>query len=292
MREQSRDAGATAAGERSGILLVLGAALLWSTGGVAIKALADGPLKVACYRSAVAAVVLFLHFRPRGWRWTPAFVVAVVSYAGCLTTFVVATKWTTAANAIFLQYSGVVWVLLLSPLLLKEPFHKRDAAAVAAALCGMALFFVGKFEAGGRGLLMGVLTSLFFAALVLALRLQRGRAAEATVTWGNVLAAAALFPFVRHDLALSPRSGAVLVFLGVVQIAGAYALFVEGLKHVTATQASLAGMLEPIANPIWVFLVLGERPSGWAIAGGVIVLAAIGWRTLSSPSMPDVAPPD
>jgi len=276
---------------KRGFLLVLGAALLWSTGGVGIKAIDEAPLKIAFYRSAFAAVALLLYFRPRVWKVSPAFLGAIASYAACLTTFVLATRWTSAANAIFLQYSGVVWVMLLSPLVLREPLKARDAAAVSIALCGMALFFVGKFEAGGRGLAMGVLTSLLFAALILSLRSERGLAAEAAVTWGNVLAAAALFPFVRNDLALSPKSGAVLVFLGVVQIAGAYALFVEGLKHVTATQASLTGMLEPIANPIWVFLFLGERPSPYALVGGAIVLAAIGWRTLSSPPATMVMPP-
>lgn len=277
---------------KRGVLLVLGAALLWSTGGVCIKAIDEAPLKIAFYRSAFAAAALLLYFRPRVWKASPAFLAAISSYAACLTTFVLATRWTSAANAIFLQYSGVVWVMLLSPLVLKEPLKSRDAAAVFIALCGMALFFVGKFEAGGRGLAMGVLTSVFFAALILSLRSERGLAAEAAVTWGNVLAAAVLFPFVRNDLALSLKSAAVLVFLGVVQIAGAYSLFVEGLKHVTATQASLAGMLEPIANPVWVFLVLGERPSPYAIAGGVIVLAAIGWRILSSPPEAAVMPVD
>lgn len=277
---------------KRGILLVLGAALLWSTGGVCIKAIDEAPLKIAFYRSAFAAVALLLYFRPRVWKASPAFLAAIVCYAACLPTFVLATVWTSAANAIFLQYSGVVWVMLFSPLVLREPLKARDAAAVFIALCGMALFFVGKFEAGGRGLAMGVLTSLFFAALILALRSERGVAAEAAVTWGNVLAAAALFPFVRNDFALSAKSGVVLVFLGVVQIAGAYALFVEGLKHVTATQASLAGMLEPIANPIWVFLILGERPSSYAMAGGLIVLVAIGWRTLSSPPATAVMPID
>ena len=101
---------------RTGILLVFGAALLWSTGGLGIKALADPPLKVAFFRSAVAAVALLLYFRPRLFRPTLGFLAAVASYAACLITFVVATKWTSAANAIFLQYSGVVWVLLFSPL--------------------------------------------------------------------------------------------------------------------------------------------------------------------------------
>ena len=118
--------------------------------------------------------------------------------------------------------------------------------------------------------------------LVLALRRERGSAAEAVVTWGNVLAALCLLPFVAGDLAVPPRSAVVLAFLGVIQIGGAYALFVSGLKHVTATEASLIGMLEPIANPIWVFLFLGERPTAYSIAGGAIVLGAIAWRTLTA----------
>ena len=235
---------------------------------------------------------LFLFLRPRVWKWSPAFLAAIGSYAVCLTTFVVATKWTSAANAIFLQYSGVVWVLLVSPILLKEPFRPRDAAAVAVAFAGMALFFVGKFRSGGRGDVVALVSGIFFAALVMALRSERGLAAEAAVTWGNVLTAAVLLPFVVGDFSLTPRSAAVLASLGLVQIAGAYTLFVQGLKHVTATQASLAGMLEPIANPVWVFLVLGERPSPYAIAGGVIVLATIGWRTLSSPPAAPVVPAD
>jgi drug/metabolite transporter (DMT)-like permease len=114
------------------------------------------------------------------------------------------------------------------------------------------------------------------------------------VTWGNVLAAIAILPFVRDDLALTPTSGAVLAFLGVVQIGAAYALFVSGLKHVTATDASLIGMLEPVFNPIWVFLFLGERPGVLSLLGGATVLGAIAWRTLTAGSaVPEkVAVPD
>lgn len=280
--------------QRRGILLVAAAALLWSTGGIGIKWLEEPPLKIAFYRSATAAVALSALFRPRIWRWSPAFLAGIASYAACLTTFVLATKWTSAANAIFLQYCGVVWVLLLAPVLLKEPFRRRDAVAVAVAFGGMLLFFVGRFEARGyAGEISALASSIFFATLVLALRRERGSGAEAVVTYGNVLAAAALLPFVRGDLAVSTRSALVLTFLGVVQIACAYALFVRGLKHVTATEASLIGMLEPISNPIWVFLALGERPSVFSLAGGAIVLSAIAWRTLTAGMPPaQVQPTD
>lgn len=278
--------------DRHGALLVLAAALLWSTGGLGIKAISDPPLKVAFYRSAVAAVVLLFALRPRVFKTSLRFLAAIASYTACLITFVVATKWTSAANAIFLQYSGVAWVLLASPLVLKEPFKARDAAAVACAFGGMALFFVGKFRSGGRGDVVALLSGVFFAGLVMLLRSERGLAAEAAVTWGNILTAIVLLPFVAGDLSLTPKSAAVLGLLGSVQLAGAYILFVKGINHVTATQASLVGMAEPIANPIWVYLFLGEKPSGWAVAGGIVVLAAIGWRTLAAPPETVVAPPD
>lgn len=282
---------------RKGILLIVGAALLWSTGGIGIKAVADSALKVTFYRSLFAAIALML-FLGRGvwgrrqWKSTAAFAIAIVSYGACLTTFVVATKWTTAANAIFLQYAGVVWVLLLSPIVVREPMRARDVIAIVVAMSGMALFFVGRFEARGMaGNAMALVSSVFFALLILVLRREQ-RAAQAAVTWGNVVCALAVLPFVAHDLALTPRSFAVLAFLGVFQIAIAYFLFVRGLAYVTATQASLTGMLEPVSNPIWVFLFLGEKPSVYAIAGALVVLSAIAWHTMSGEPALDMPAPD
>jgi drug/metabolite transporter (DMT)-like permease len=278
--------------ERRGVLYVAGAALLWSTGGIGIKAVAAPPLTVACYRSAVAAGVLLVLFRPRLWRWTPAFLIAIVSYAACLTTFVVATKWTSAANAIFLQYSGVVWVLALSPLVLREPLRGADVAAVALALAGMGLFFVGELDPHGQvGDRVALLSGICFAALVLSLRRERDVGAEAAVTYGNMLAAVVLLPFAAGVSALPAASVVILVLLGAFQIGGAVALFVHGLRYLPATEASLVSMLEPVANPLWVFLVLGERPRATSVLGGLIVLAAIAWRTLARGEAPPAAVP-
>ncbi|PYQ61512.1 MAG: EamA family transporter [Acidobacteria bacterium] len=281
--------------QRKGVLLVAAAALLWSTGGLGIKAVAEPALKVTFYRSLFAAIALMIFLPRDAWatrRWssTPAFIAAIVSYAACLTTFVIATKWTTAANAIFLQYAGAIWVLLLSPLVVHEPMRARDATAIGAALGGMALFFVGRFETRGMaGNAMALLSSVFFAALILLLRREH-EASRATVTWGNVLTAIAVLPFI--DFALSPTSLTVLVFLGAFQIALAYFLFTRGLAYVTATQASLTGMLEPICNPLWVFLIIGERPSPFAIAGAAVVLTAIGWHALSGEPATELPAPD
>jgi drug/metabolite transporter (DMT)-like permease len=267
--------------ERRGVLAIAGAALLWSTGGVGIKAIAASPLVIASWRSAFAALALFAVFRPRA-RWSPSFVAAVVCYAACLVTFVVATKWTTAANAIFLQYSGIVWIILLAPVVVGEPWTARDATAVGVALGGMALFFADRFEArGNAGDVVALFSGVFFAGLILFLRRDRGDAGVAAAAWGNVLAAAALAPIV-YDQIPGTRDLVILALLGTIQLATAYVLFVLGIRHVPAAEASLVSMLEPIANPVWVFLAFGERPSGYALVGGVVVLAAIAGRTLAS----------
>lgn len=274
---------------RTGILYIVIAALLWSGGGIGIKAIDDPPLKISFYRSVFAALTLFAIYRRDVLRFprTPAFFTAIVAYGTCLTSFVFATRWTTSANAIFLQYAGVVWVLLLSPFVLREPLRRRDVIAIVAAIGGMALFFVGKFEARGMaGNAMALASSVFFATMILALR-REPAASRAAVAWGNVTLAAVLFPFVMHDLALSFRSFVVLLLLGVFQIGLAYAFFVKGLRHVTATQASLTGMLEPVMNPIWVLLFIGEKPSPFAIVGAAIVLAAIAWHTLQGDPTPE-----
>src|SRR3954451_11383821 len=206
-----------------GTLFIVAAAILWSTGGIGIKAVADSGLKVTFYRSLFAAIALMLFlgrnvWARRQWKSTPAFVFGIISYAACLTASVVATKWTTAANAIFLQYAGVVWVLLLSPIVLREPMRARDVIAIAVALSGMALFFVGRFETRGMaGNGMALLSSVFFAALILALRREHD-AAESSVTWGNVFTAAVLLPFVANDLHLTLKSFSVFAGLGVFQI--------------------------------------------------------------------------
>lgn len=278
---------------RRGLLYVFLAALLWSSGGIAIKLVDATPIAIAGLRSGIAAVVLFAWFRPRVKRWSPSFLIAVVSYAACLTTFVLATRWTTAANAIFLQYAGVFWVMLFSPLVLKEPRKREDVIAIVTAFGGMALFFIGDFEPRGlAGNIAAVVSSIFFALLIIGLRLERDASAEAAITWGNVLAIVALAPFLWNDLEIDARSWALLAWLGIVQIALAYAFFVAGIKRITATEASLTGMIEPIANPVWVFLVLGERPKVLAMVGAVIVLAAIAWRTFRDHPPAELPAPD
>ena len=280
--------------ERRGEIYLIAAALLYSTGGLGIKAVDAPPLAVAGCRAAIAALALVVLLRPRGWRWTPAFAATVIAYALCITTFVVATKWTTAANAVFLQFSGVIWILLLAPPLLGEPRGPRDAVAIAVALAGLSLLLFSKLEPPGPGDAVAVLSGVAYAALMLLLRRERGVSAEAAVTVGNAVGAAVLLPLVvvTTGLSLDPRSMLILAWLGVGQIAVAVVLLTRGLRSVGAAPAALIGMLEPVANPVWVLLALGEVPSAASIIGGLMVVSAVAWRTSATPVTAQMLPPE
>ncbi|MDL2718613.1 MAG: DMT family transporter [Acidobacteriota bacterium] len=280
--------GAAAAGNggRRGALLIAAAALLWSTGGLAIKLVPLSAFGVVFWRSLVAGIVLLFAFRPSRERWRHAAPSTVIVYALMILTFVSATKMTTAANAIFLQYTGPLYVLALAPFLLKERFKKIDAVAVGVAIVGMSLFFLGRLDPGAlAGNLVAVVSGLFFGLTILLLRRDASGDAIPSVIAGNLAAAAIALPFAWGDLALDTRGVALVLFLGVFQLGVSYVLFVKGLKTVPAAEASLIGMLEPTFNPLWAFLGIGERPSGWALLGGAIVLVAVAGRTIAGSRM-------
>ena len=264
------------------VLFVAAAALLWSSGGLFIKIAPMPPLAVACGRAIVASVFYLVVLRPnvRNARFATA-----LAYAVCVVTFVTATRLTTAANAIFLQYTGPAYVLLLSPLLLDEPFQRIDGICVALSLAGMALFFVDKLEAGQvAGNLIAVASGVFFAFTVLFIRRDAKTGsgdAMPSMTLGNLLAAAATAPFAGALLHVSTRGALVLLYLGVMQLGVSYWLFARGSRRVPAAEASLISMLEPVCNPLWVVLGTGERPGPWSIAGGAIVLGAVALRTFA-----------
>ena len=269
---------------KAAVLAVAGAALLWSSGGLLIKIAPMPPLAVACGRSLIAGLFYLAILRPnlRAARWTTA-----AAYAGCIVTFVTATRLTTAANAIFLQYTGPAYVLLLSPILLDEPFRAIDGFCVLLSLAGMSLFFVGKMEAGAAtGNALGISSGVFFAlAIVLLRREAKAGSGDAlpSVALGNLLAAGLTLPWAVLALPqmTSLRGLLVLLYLGIIQLGAAYWLFVKGVRKVPAAEASLISMLEPVLNPVWVLIGTGERPGPWAIAGGAVVVASVVIRTLT-----------
>ncbi|HEY0407054.1 MAG TPA: DMT family transporter [Pyrinomonadaceae bacterium] len=264
----------------SPILLVLFAALLWSTGGLFIKATSLNVFELSFGRSLLAALTVAFFTRREGFGLNTVSALAAVLYAALLLLFVIATKLTTAANAIFLQYTAPIYVLLLEPLFYKERFRRSDLLTVAVCIAGMSLFFVGKLRPQDvSGNLTALASGLCFAFYVLLLRHPRAQQVNraSSVIYGNLLIVLITAPAGLAALpAMSATDAVSIFFLGVFQLGVAYTLFTLGMaRGVRSLDAGIIGYIEPVLNPLWVFLALGERPSVWALVGGAIIVAAV-----------------
>jgi drug/metabolite transporter (DMT)-like permease len=265
-------------------LLLVAAAALFSTGGAAIKAASFTGWQVASFRSGVAAAALLLVAPEarRGWSWRIAPVGA--AYASTLILFVLATRLTTAANAIFLQSTAPLYLLLLGPWLLREPIRRSDIGYMGALAAGMSLIALGGERAVATapnphsGNILALASGLSWALTLAGLRwLSRRKAATegmAAVTAGNIMAFLAALPMALPVASPSPSGVAVIVYLGVFQIGLAYWCLTRAMRHLTAFEATTMLLLEPVLNPVWTWIVQGERPGAWPLAGGAVILSA------------------
>jgi drug/metabolite transporter (DMT)-like permease len=262
------------------LLFVLAAALLWSTGGLFIKWTSLAGLELSFCRSFFAAITVAIVTRHEGFGINRVTACASVLYAVLLILFVMATKETTAANAIFLQYTAPVYLLILEPLIYKEKFRSRDLITVLVCVGGMALFFVGQLRPQDvTGNLFALASGLCFALYFLLLRHPKAREVNraSSVIYGNVLAVLITAPW---GLAAVPNMNLhdtlSVIYLGVVQLGIAYALFTVAMaRGVRSLDAGIICYIEPVLNPVWVFLVIGEQPSRWALLGGAIIVTAV-----------------
>jgi drug/metabolite transporter, DME family len=264
---------------------VLAAALLWSTGGLFIKWTKLSGLELSFYRSFFAGLTVAIFTRKEGFGLNRLTGVASVLYAVLLVLFVLATKQTTAANAIFLQYTAPVYLLILEPLIYKEKFRGRDLITVLVCLGGMTLFFVGQLRPQDvAGNLTALASGLCFALYFLLLRHSKARAVNraSSVIYGNLLAVVVLAPVGLAALdKIDLRDAFSFVYLGVVQLGLAYMLFTLAMaRGVRSLDAGIIGYIEPVLNPVWVFLAIGERPSKWAFVGGIIIIAVVFLHTV------------
>jgi drug/metabolite transporter (DMT)-like permease len=260
---------------RRGLLALVVTALLWSSGGLLIKSLPMMPLTIAGMRSAISAVVILLWLRRPRPTWSGAQWGSIISYAGTVVLFVVANKLTTAANAIFLQYTAPIWVAVFSWLIARERLTRIDVAAVIIVVIGMTLFFINRMSSGEMlGNLIAVASGISFAGVALFMRAQRGESMTESILFGNILAALLCVPFFA-PFEITTSTVTSLVLLGVLQLGVSYILYSWAMKHVTAIEAILITTLEPLLNPVWVALFHGEIPSTMAIIGGAIVVTAV-----------------
>ena len=261
---------------RKAIVFLFVSAVLWSLGGLFVKSISWNPLAIVGVRSFLAACTVLV-LVPSAKNFTSSWPVWLggIFYAGMVSTLVVATKLTTAANAIFLQYTAPIYVALLSAWLLKEKVSRRDWLVIAATAFGMALFFVGEFSfANMLGNLSGIASGVCFALMVICLRHIKTAEPNSVILIGNVLAFLWTLPFWETPWP-DMYGWAALVFLGVFQLGLSYVLYSRAVAHVTALEGVIIPVIEPILNPLWVFLVIGEQPSVWALCGAAVVVSVV-----------------
>jgi DME family drug/metabolite transporter len=270
-------------------LLLFAAALLFSTGGAAIKACALSSWQVAGFRSGIAAVILYIllpgarPFAKPGWTWRTWLI--GLAFAATMILFVLANKLTTSANAIFLQSTAPLYLLLLGPLVLHEPIGKIDLAVIATVGAGASLLLMGSEVAAStspdpsRGNLLAAAAGITWALTLTGLRWMGKHSSDtcssaATIILGNFIAFAVCLPMAIPVEHAGPADIAVLLYLGLFQVSLAYVFLTRSLRQVPGLEAATLLLIEPVFNPVWTWIIHGERPGAAALAGGVSIVAA------------------
>jgi drug/metabolite transporter (DMT)-like permease len=260
---------------------ILLCALFWSTSGLFIKLMDWHPMIIAGGRSMIAAVFLFavrsVRKGPRA-KNNPRYVIAGgLAYAATMTSFIIANKLTTSANAILLQYTAPVWSALLGWFLIREKNHWEQWGALVMVMAGLLIFFREGLSGGGfLGNCAALLSGLFFGANSIAMRMQKEGNPADSMLLAHIISAAVSVPFFFfYPPHISAQNLGAISFLGIFQIGIASLLFSYGIKRVPAIQAMLTAVAEPILNPVWVFIATGEKPSSSAAFGGGVIVTAV-----------------
>ncbi len=279
-----RAANRQAANGRQGIAIaaVAACALLWSTGGLFIKIVSWNPFALAGVRSLIGGLLLLAWIRKPRFTWSLPQIAGALCYAGCMILFVTANKLTTAANAIMLQYTAPLYAAAFGWIFLKERASPLDWATIVVVIGGMALFFMDRLTAGGmEGNLIAIASGVLFAGAMVSFRAQKDASPLESILLAHAITFAVSIPFLGPPWPSLAGWGG-LAFLGIFQI-GISSIFLSyGVRYVTALQSLLISVLEPLCNPVWVFLVLGETPGPRAVAGGAIILVTVTLRSALS----------
>ncbi|MBK9013944.1 MAG: EamA family transporter [Saprospiraceae bacterium] len=262
-----------------GILAIVLAAILWSTGGVFVKLLPQNAYTILSYRSLMAASVFFLFFGKRLFKMNGRAWLNAVFYCLLVLSFVVSTKLTTAANAILLQYTGTIYVLLAEPYFFKVKMERVNVVTIVICAVGMIILVSGDLAAGNMlGNFIAFLSGFLMAALFIGQRLNAPEYQPGSIFWGNIMMGLIGLPWLLASPLPTLPEAAMLGFLGIFQLGLGFVLFTYGLKRVLAIEGALLAMLEPILNPVWVLIFYGEKPTLGAIVGGVIIIFALAAR--------------
>jgi drug/metabolite transporter (DMT)-like permease len=260
---------------RKALLFLMFAAVLWSTSGVLVKVMDWQPLAILAGRSVFASLVFLVYLRRIPTKWTKWKILAAGASLLTQFLFITSTKLTTAANSIFLQYTAPIYVVLLGYWLLREKPSRSDWVSMGLIFLGLLLFFGDQLSTQGLyGNILAVLSGMTSATMVVAFRAQKDGDPAESILIASLFAAIVGFPFLLKEH-WTATNALILAYLGIFQIGLAFVFFTKGIKHIPALEANLVGTLEPILNPVWVFLFLGESMGTSALLGGLVVLSRV-----------------
>ncbi len=271
-------------------LALLLAAALWSLAGIFIKFLSLAPLTIVFYRSLFAS--LFFAFFVRKSIAVPkvALLVSALAYTAAISAFVSANKITTAANAIALQYTAPIFVFVIVHVLFGEKITGVSWISLVLGMLGIAVIGVGSAgQPDAAGVMMALLSGLLFAIYMVSLRFLKEFNPGTLTFLNNLVCCLILLPWVGSELTLSLKEGWLVAVMGVVQLGIPYWLFSKGLERISVQEASLIVLIEPVLNPIWVALIVGELPSGATLVGGVCIVGSLAFRYIRSSSYAEIA---
>jgi drug/metabolite transporter (DMT)-like permease len=267
---------------RKAIIFLMLAAVLWSTSGVLVKIIDWQPMAILAGRSLFTSLLLFVYLRRIPTQWTRWKVMAAVGSILTQFLFVTSTKLTTAANAIFLQYTAPIYVVLLAFWFLREKPSRTDWVSMVIIFLGLLLFFGDKLSTNGLyGNILAVLSGVTSAVMVVSFRAQKDGAPAESILIASLLMTIFGFPFILKET-WTVTNWLIIAYLGLFQIGLAFVLFTKGIKYIPALEANLVGTLEPILNPLWVFLFLGESMGSSALLGGLVVLGGVIFSAVGS----------
>jgi drug/metabolite transporter (DMT)-like permease len=257
------------------IIMQLFAAILWSFGGLLIKLVDLNPIAIAGIRSLIASFVIFVFLKKSALKLTWNKALGAVSYTSLVILFVSATKATTSANAILLQYTSPIYIAIFGGWLLNEKAKLREWITILFVIGGMVLFFMDDMAGGSmKGNVLAILSGVALGFNTMFMRREKDADPLENVFWGSILTILVSIPFM-FDKAPSPKGWIGLILLGVFQIGVSYILYAKAIKNITALESTFISLVEPLLNPVWVFLTIGELPGMWSVMGGIIVLVSV-----------------
>lgn len=262
----------------AGVLMMAATASLWSIAGLLIKVIDWHPIAIAGVRSLIASLVILAFLRKPKIHWSFPQVAAAVANAVTMLLFVVANKTTTAANAILLQYTAPVFTAFIGAALLKEKTRLEHWVSILFVMVGMTIMFANKLDGGQFfGDAIALMSAVTFSLYIVFMRMQKeGSPLESNLMsqWiaaGVCLTVSLFLPMPQF----TQKSVAAILVLGIVQIGIPSILIAFAIRRISAVSANLIAVIEPVLNPVWVFLFLGEYPGMNTIIGGAVILLAV-----------------